>query len=109
MIGAADLRVETGPEAEVAGTSLWKNAWRRLLRNRLAVFGMIMVGLIVAASLVGPPVIRAATGYTYDYIPPQAELIQSFPPLPALDGSLPLSHPMGIHSPGRICRFPSDG
>ena len=29
----------------VEGTSLWKNAWRRLLRNRLAVFGMVMVGV----------------------------------------------------------------
>jgi oligopeptide transport system permease protein len=87
-------------EPEV-GTSLWKDAWRRLLRNRLAVFGMIMVGAIVAASLAGPPIIRATTGYTYDYIPPQADLIQSFPPLRAPDGSFSLAHPMGTDSSGR--------
>lgn len=27
----------------VAGSSLWRDAWRRLLRNKVAVFGMIVV------------------------------------------------------------------
>jgi oligopeptide transport system permease protein len=63
--------LEPVPEASlVEGTSLWKDAWRRLLRNRLAVFGGVMVLLIVAASLLGalslwfPNVLP----YTYDQI-----------------------------------------
>ena len=88
-------------ETEVEGTSLWQNAWRRLRRNRLAMFGMIVTGLIVAVSLVGPPIIATATGYTYDYIPSRADLIRSFPPLSAPDGSFSLSHPMGTDSSGR--------
>src|SRR3989338_11295443 len=88
-------------ETEVEGTSLWQNAWRRLRRNRLAIFGMIVTGLIVAVSLVGPPIIATATGYTYDYIPSRADLIRSFPPLSAPDGSFSLSHPMGTDSSGR--------
>ena len=29
----------------VVGTSLWKDAWKRLKRNRLAVLGMVVVVL----------------------------------------------------------------
>ena len=84
-----------------AGTSLWKNARRRLLRNRLAVFGLIMVGLVVAVSIAGPPIIRATTGYTYDYIPSDSSLVRSFPPLRGPDGSFSFVHPMGTDSSGR--------
>ncbi|HXM47196.1 MAG TPA: hypothetical protein VN956_04960, partial [Pyrinomonadaceae bacterium] len=38
----------------VVGTSLWRDAWRRLLKNRLAVLGMIIVILIIIAALIGP-------------------------------------------------------
>ena len=36
------------PQADepVVGTSLWKDAWKRLKRNRLAVIGMVVVGII---------------------------------------------------------------
>jgi oligopeptide transport system permease protein len=88
-------------EADVAGASLWHNAWRRLLRNRLAVSGMIIFGCIIAVSVVGPPIIRATTGYTYDYIPPQADLIRSLPPFTGPDGSFSIDHPMGTDSSGR--------
>ena len=87
--------------AEVEGTSLWQNAWRRLLRNRLAMAGLVCVGVIVVASVTGPPIISATTGYTYDYIPSQSDLIRSFPPLRAPDGTFSLSHPMGTDSSGR--------
>src|SRR5438132_13512097 len=50
----------------IAGTSLWRDAWRRLLKNRLAVFGMIVVVAIASASLVGPAAIKWATGSAYD-------------------------------------------
>src|SRR5258708_1302335 len=53
----------------IAGTSLWRDAWRRLLKNRLAVFGMIVVILITVASLFGPFVVRKLTGMTPDQIP----------------------------------------
>ena len=43
----------------VVGTSLWKDAWRRLRRNRLAVLGMVVVGVVIVASLAGPPIIAA--------------------------------------------------
>ena len=80
-------------EEALAGTSLWKDAWRRLLRNRLAVFGMVVVAVIVIASLIGPPIIYSATGYTYDYIPQDSNLVKSFPPS--------WTHPMGTDVAGR--------
>lgn len=88
-------------EQPVAGTSLWKDAWRRLRRNRLAVAGMAMVAAIVTASLIGPPLIEAATGFTYDYIPSDSALIRSFPPFTAADGSFSWAHPMGTDVAGR--------
>ena len=39
----------------VVGTSLWKDAWKRLKRNRLAILGMVVVGFVILASTVGPP------------------------------------------------------
>jgi oligopeptide transport system permease protein len=99
----AEKQRQTGsePEGTVSGTSLWRDAWRRLLRNKLAVFGMIMVSLIVLAALIGPPIIYATTGYTYDYIPAERNLIRSFPPLTAPDGSFSAAHPMGTDAAGR--------
>ena len=88
-------------EEAVAGTSLTKDAFKRLKRNKLAVAGMVLVAAIVVASLAGPPIIAAATGYTYDYIPPERELIRSFPPFTAPDGSFSWLHPMGTDTAGR--------
>jgi oligopeptide transport system permease protein len=85
----------------ILGTSLWKDAWRRLLRNKLAVFGMVVVILVVIASIIGPPIIRRTTGYAPDYIPTDASLIKSFPPFKAPDGSFSWSHPMGTDNSGR--------
>ena len=47
-----------GPEA---GRSLWQDAWARMRKNRMAVFGAIALAIIAAASLIGPLVI--AYGY----------------------------------------------
>jgi oligopeptide transport system permease protein len=85
----------------VAGTSLSRDAWRRLRRNRLAVAGMALVALIVVSSIAGPPIIAALTGYTYDYIPRDQELIRSFAPFTASDGSFSWTHPMGTDIAGR--------
>jgi oligopeptide transport system permease protein len=77
----------------IKGTSLWRDAWRRLLRNRLAVFGLVVLGLMIIAVVIGPPIIYWTTGITADYIPADSELIKSFPPT--------MSHWMGTDEAGR--------
>jgi oligopeptide transport system permease protein len=93
--------ITTPVEEEVIGTSLWKDAWRRLRKNRLAIVGMVVVSIVIAASIIGPPLIRAVTGYTYDSIPTDSSLIKSFPPFTAPDGSFSWAHPMGTDIAGR--------
>lgn len=85
----------------VAGTSLWRDAWRRLLKNKLAVFGMVVVTLVAIASILGPTIIKKTTGYAPDYIPSNANLIKSYPPFKAPDGSFSWLHPMGTDNQGR--------
>jgi oligopeptide transport system permease protein len=98
----ADLDVLATERGDVVGgTSLWRDAWRRLLKNKLAVFGMIVVILVAIASLIGPAIIRRTTGYAPDTIPGDAKLIKSFPPLKAPDGSFSWLHPMGTDNQGR--------
>lgn len=77
----------------VQGASLWKDAWKRLLKNKLAVFGLIVLVLMIIAVAVGPAIIRATTGFTYAYIPEDGDLVRSFPPS--------LQHPMGTDDAGR--------
>jgi oligopeptide transport system permease protein len=77
----------------VKGTSLWKDAWKRLLKNKLAVFGLIVLAVMIVAVVVGPIIIRWTTGLTADYIPAEGDLIKSFPP----SGQ----HPMGTDEAGR--------
>jgi oligopeptide transport system permease protein len=98
---APDAARVAADAAPVAGTSLWQDAWRRLFRNRLAVTGLVIVSVVVVMSIVGPPIIKAATGYTYDYIPRDVELIKAFPPFRAPDGSFSWTHPMGTDNAGR--------
>ncbi len=88
-------------EEDVVGTSLWKDAWRRLRKNRLAIIGMVIVTIVIVASIVGPPIIRLLTGYTYDSIPNDSALIKSFPPFTAPDGTFSWAHPMGTDIAGR--------
>src|SRR5688500_16395500 len=81
---------------QVKGTSLWRDAWRRLLKNKLAVFGMIVLAAMLLLVTVGPVVMRLTTGITADYVPSQIEegdLVRSFPPS--------LRHPMGTDDAGR--------
>lgn len=77
----------------IKGASLWRDAWRRLLRNKLAVFGMCVLAFMVVAVIIGPPIIKWATGYTYDLIPTDNELVRSMTPT--------LSHLMGTDDAGR--------
>jgi oligopeptide transport system permease protein len=77
----------------VKSASLWKDAWKRLLKNKLAVFGLIVVAIMAIAVIIGPAIIKWATGFAYDTIPQEGELIKSFPPS--------LQHPMGTDDSGR--------
>ena len=88
-------------DAPVTGTSLWKDAYKRLKKNHLAVLGFVILCLIVVASAVGPTIIQRTTGYTYDYIPKDRALVLSMPPFSAPDGSFSWTHPMGTDDAGR--------
>ena len=102
IIHTAPDDVRSAERGEVVfGTSLWRDAWRRLLKNKLAVFGMIVVAIVALASLVGPFLIKLATGLTPDYIPPDVALLKSFPPFTGPDGSFSWTHPMGTDNQGR--------
>jgi oligopeptide transport system permease protein len=77
----------------VKSASLWRDAWKRLLKNKLAVFGLVIIVIMTIAVIIGPAIIKWATGYTADYIPSEGNLIKSFPPS--------LQHPMGTDDSGR--------
>jgi oligopeptide transport system permease protein len=85
----------------VAGSSLWRDAWQRLLKNRLAVIGMVVVILIAVASLIGPSIIKWRTGYAYDVFPRESRLNKSFAPFRSPEGTFSWSHPMGTDNGGR--------
>src|ERR1041384_8024656 len=87
--------------AFVRGTSLWRDAWRRLLKNKLAVFGLVVVIVVTIASIIGPTVIQHTFGFTPDYIPNNEKLTRSFPPFTGPDGKFSWLHPMGTDNAGR--------
>jgi oligopeptide transport system permease protein len=100
-VAEADVHVaETGEF--VRGTSLWRDAWRRLLKNKLAVFGLVVVIAITIASIIGPTLIKRTFGFTPDYIPTnRMELVRSFPPFTGPNGEFSWEHPMGTDNAGR--------
>lgn len=69
-----------GPIEIIKGASLWRDAWKRLLKNKLAVFGLIVLALMMIAVIAGPPIIEWTTGYTYDFVPAEKELVKAMPP-----------------------------
>lgn len=76
MTGATvpDQIASLSEERLVRGTSLWKDAWFRLRKNQLALFGLAFFCFITLACVVGP----FFTGYTYE----QTELsLKASPPL----------------------------
>jgi oligopeptide transport system permease protein len=100
-VAEADLHPDE-PDAFVRGTSLWRDAWRRLLKNKLAVFGLVVVIVVTIASVIGPTVIQHTFGFTPDYIPTQDDrLTRSFPPFTGPDGKFSWLHPMGTDNAGR--------
>src|ERR1043165_7717863 len=97
---AEDTHVDAGEF--VRGTSLWRDTWRRLLKNKLAVFGLIVVILITIASIIGPLLIKKIFGFTPDYIPAEnQQLVRSFPPFTGPNGEFTWTHPMGTDNAGR--------
>lgn len=64
-----------------------------MLRNKLAVFSLVVLALMAVAVIVGPYIIYWATGYTYDLMPTDRELIRAEPPS--------LRHLMGTDDAGR--------
>ncbi len=50
MSSIASSQIET----EIAGRSLWQDAWRRLRRNHAAVAGLILLGFIALLAIIGP-------------------------------------------------------
>jgi oligopeptide transport system permease protein len=100
-VAEADVRSEEAGEV-VRGTSLWRDAWRRLLKNKLAVFGLVVVVLITVASIFGPLLIKRVFGFTPDYIPTNnPNLVRSFPPFTGPNGEFTWTHPMGTDNAGR--------
>jgi oligopeptide transport system permease protein len=86
----------------VRGTSLWRDAWRRLLRNKLAVFGLVVVIVVTIASIIGPTVIQHTSGFTPDFIPANnPKLTRSMPPFKGPDNEFSWLHPMGTDNAGR--------
>jgi oligopeptide transport system permease protein len=100
-VAEADVRPDEAAEF-VRGTSLWRDAWRRLLKNKLAVFGLVVVVIVSIASLVGPTLIKQTFGFTPDYIPSHdVKLARSYPPFTGPDGEFSWLHPMGTDNAGR--------
>ncbi len=77
----------------VKGTSLWGDAWKRLLKNKLAVFGLVVLTIMAVLVIFGPSLLYWTTGFTADGIPENGDLIKSFPPS--------IGHLMGTDEAGR--------
>jgi hypothetical protein len=75
-----------------------------LLKNKLAVFGLVVVITITLASIFGPLIIKATLGITPDYIPSSdVKMIKSFPPFTASTASFSWAHPWEQTMPGETC------
>ncbi len=97
-----EMAVAEETDTFVRGTSLWRDAWRRLFKNKLAVFGLVVVAFITFASITGPTIIKKTFGFTPDYIPTHdLKLTKSFPPFTGPDCEFSWLHPMGTDNAGR--------
>jgi oligopeptide transport system permease protein len=77
----------------VKGTSLWKDAWKRLKKNKLSVFGLYTVAAITVLVFVGPIILRYGFEITPDQMPVNSDLLRSMPPS--------MVHWMGTDDSGR--------
>jgi oligopeptide transport system permease protein len=64
----------------VKGTSLWRDAWKRLLKNKLAVFGMIVIAIMTLAVIIGPYLLEWFAGITSSGMPVSGDAYKSSPP-----------------------------
>lgn len=63
----AEAQAQAAAGAElVEGTSLWKDALKRLRRNRMAMLGAVVTVVLVVACFIGPPIIAATWGYDFE-------------------------------------------
>ena len=46
----------------------WANAWRRLKANKVALFSLVMIIIIIAFAILGPIVVEKLFGFTYKSI-----------------------------------------
>ncbi len=83
----------TDKQEIVKGTSLGRDAWKRLLKNKLATFGMIVMALMTLLVIFGPMVLSYFFGITPSKVPEDARLLTSLAPS--------LQHPMGTDDLGR--------
>src|SRR5215213_9345727 len=72
--------MEENQQQVVKGASLWRDAWKRLLKNKLAVFGLVVISLIAIAVIIGPFILQKAAGITPDGMPASGDLFKSSPP-----------------------------
>ena len=86
---AATLAAAGELAAGAAGRSLWQDAWQRLLANRAAVAGMIILAVIALASIIGPYLLP----WSYDQI--DWDHVEALPP------DLATRHYFGTDSLGR--------
>jgi len=50
----------------VKGTSLWADAWRRLLKNKAAVTGIVIVVVMMVACAAAPLIAEYVTHFAFD-------------------------------------------
>ncbi|HEX9961816.1 MAG TPA: ABC transporter permease [Pyrinomonadaceae bacterium] len=72
--------MEENQQQVVKGASLWRDAWKRLLKNKLAVFGLVVLCLIAVAVTVGPYLLQKFAGITPAGMPASGDLFKSSPP-----------------------------
>jgi oligopeptide transport system permease protein len=77
---SASERRRKEEEAKFAerGVSLWQDAWHRLVRNRMAVAGMIFIGILVFAAITAdllPPYSFRKADYENTRVPPRPDHI----------------------------------
>ncbi|MEZ5308104.1 MAG: ABC transporter permease [Pyrinomonadaceae bacterium] len=64
----------------VKGTSLWKDAWRRLLKNKLAVFGLVVMIVMTILVVFGPFLLLKILGVDATSVPDNQDLLKAIPP-----------------------------
>src|SRR3954462_6761542 len=48
------------------GASLWRDAWKRLRRNKLALAGAAVIIMVIGLALAGPTLVFHYNGFTYE-------------------------------------------